>query len=146
MLADTPAHALLSYFYLIFEKYPGRPALGEPISPTQVHFLLPPSSGPDYTEGLLEYTELLWEGLVEQTKKDFRGVVFTFAAQIGWGMPLLSEKSCYSAGTFCSAMITRVPIQMCRVEGGQLLPMSDGHKLQVHACTSWCLLCCVVRD
>ncbi len=57
MSADTPAYALLSYFYLIFDKYPGRPALRQPLSPTQVHFLLPSGSGKEYSEGLLEYTE-----------------------------------------------------------------------------------------
>jgi hypothetical protein len=132
MLADTPAHALLSYFYLIFEKYPGRPALGDPISPTQVHFLLPAAAKGEYGGRLLEYTEELWEGLIEQTKKDFKGVVFKFAAQLGWNMPPLPEHSMSTAAELIATAITRVPLQICRVEGGQLLPMSDGQRLQVN--------------
>jgi len=132
MLSDTPAHALISYFYLIFEKYSGRPALGDPISPTQVHFLLPPGARAEYGKGILEHTEELWEGLKDQTKKDFRGVEFDFAVQMGWGMPGLPEHSVTTLAELIATAITRVPIQMCRVEGGKLLPMSDGQRLRVN--------------
>lgn len=79
----------------------------------------------------MDYTEQLWEGLVEQTKKDLKGVVFEFAAQLGWGMPPLPEQSMNTVAELIRKAITRVPIQICRVEGGQLLPMSEGQRLQV---------------
>ncbi|KAK9798911.1 hypothetical protein WJX73_008623 [Symbiochloris irregularis] len=131
MTADTPAHALLSYFYHIFEKYAGRAALGNTITPTQVHFLLPRNAAPACPQALLDYAELLWEGLQEATKKDLRGVVFNFHAQLGWQLPKMQRDSIMPLGAWVLKAIECVPIQLCRVEGGQLQPMSDGKRMPV---------------
>lgn len=55
---DTPAHVLLSYFYLIFDKFAGKAAMGNVVSPTTVHFMLPDSADAELREGLLEYGEI----------------------------------------------------------------------------------------
>lgn len=132
MLADTPAHALLSYFYHIFEKYPARAALGNTLSPTHVHFLLHSGAKKAHSKGLLEYTAQLWEALVDTTKKDFQGVEFTFHAQLGWHLPSGVLEGATPLGAWVAQAITRVPIQLCRVEGGQLQPMSNGQRMAVN--------------
>ena len=116
MLADTPAHAMLSFFYHIFEKFPGRTAFGVPVSPTHVFFLLPDAADEAHAEGLLQYAAQLWDGLLDQTKKDFKGVVFDFAAHHGCSMPPLAEPGTALMGAWLAQAISRVPIQLCRVE------------------------------
>lgn len=131
MVADSPAHSMLNYFYYIFEKFAGRTALGTVISPTDVHLMLPQDADAVYKDGLEEYTAQLKDGLKDATNKDFRGVVLDFSVHFGWGAPELAGSGSKGLGEWAAFAICLVPIQLCRVEGGVLQPFKDGVRMVV---------------
>lgn len=68
-----------------------------------------------------------------RTKKDLYKVKFNFKAESGWMLPEPGKETVIGMGTWLRQAIQLVPLQLCRVEYGEMRCMSDGQNLRQEA-------------
>ena len=85
------------------------------------------ADGQSAEAALRHFTSCLWDSLVNSTNKDFSAVSVEFLVESSWAAPISGTSM--PLGAWLSRAICLVPIQICRVGGGKLLPLCDGQHM-----------------
>ncbi|KXZ54769.1 hypothetical protein GPECTOR_4g839 [Gonium pectorale] len=136
------ANAHLEMLYYTYQKFPAGSSLGSVPACRElwIYGSRPPSASlfaasaderfSDALGGMALYCQALWAKVQQATSKSFDGVQLSFASATQWH-DLAAPAPATDLGVWLLRAMCVVPLQLCRCEGNNLYPLSNGRPLQL---------------